>query len=45
MKTITEDTSVQMQIDALDKKMDLILGYVQQQNLQTKMVEDLVLQR
>lgn len=42
MKTIAEDTNVQMQIDALDKKMDLILGYVQQQNLQTKMVEDLV---
>ncbi|MGI9531740.1 DUF1641 domain-containing protein [Lutimonas sp.] len=42
MKTIVEDTNVQMQIDALDKKMDLILGYVQQQNLQTKMVEDLV---
>ncbi|MCP4884950.1 MAG: DUF1641 domain-containing protein [Flavobacteriales bacterium] len=42
MKTITEDTNVQMQIDALDKKMDLILGYVQQQNLQSKMVEDLV---
>lgn len=42
MKTITEDTNIQVQIDALDKKMDLILGYVQQQNLQTKMVEDLV---
>ena len=42
MKTITEDTNIQLQIDALDKKMDLILGYVQQQNLQTKMVEDLV---
>ena len=42
MKTITEDINVQMQIDALDKKMDLILGYVQQQNLQSKMVEDLV---
>ena len=42
MKTMTEDISVQMQIDALDKKMDLILGYVQQQNLQSKMVEDLV---
>ena len=42
MKTITEDINVQTQIDALDKKMDLILGYVQQQNLQSKMVEDLV---
>ena len=42
MKAITEDTNIQMQIDALDKKMDMILGYVQQQNLQSKMVEDLV---
>lgn len=42
MKTIAEDINVQVQIDALDKKMDMILGYVQQQNLQTKMVEDLV---
>ena len=42
MKTIVEDTNIQMQIDALDKKMDMILGYVQQQNLQAKMVEDLV---
>ena len=42
MKTITEDTNIELQIDALDKKMDMILGYVQQQNLQTKMVEDLV---
>lgn len=42
MKTIAEDTTIQMQIDALDKKMDMILGYVQQQNLQSKMVEDLV---
>ena len=42
MKTITEDRNIQGQIDALDKKMDMILGYVQQQNLQAKMVEDLV---
>jgi len=42
MKTITEEINVQMQIDALDKKMDMILGYVQQQNLQSKMIEDLV---
>ncbi|WKK65019.1 DUF1641 domain-containing protein [Lutimonas zeaxanthinifaciens] len=42
MKTITEDKNIQLQIDALDKKMDMILGYVQQQNLQSKMIEDLV---
>ena len=42
MKTIAEDTNIQVQIDALDKKMDMILGYVQQQNLQSKMIEDLV---
>jgi len=42
MKAIAEDINIQMQIDALDKKMDMILGYVQQQNLQSKMVEDLV---
>lgn len=42
MRTIAEDTTIQLQIDALDKKMDMILGYVQQQNLQSKMVEDLV---
>lgn len=42
MKTITEDRNMQEQINALDKKMDMILGYVQQQNLQAKMVEDLV---
>ena len=42
MKTTVEDTNIQLQIDALDKKMDMILGYVQQQNLQSKMVEDLV---
>jgi len=42
MKTTVEDTNIQLQINALDKKMDMILGYVQQQNLQSKMVEDLV---
>ncbi|MCA0932310.1 DUF1641 domain-containing protein [Lutimonas saemankumensis] len=42
MKTIAEDTNIQMQIDALDKKMDMILGYVQQQNSQSRMIEDLV---
>lgn len=42
MKTIIEDRNIQVQIDALDKKMDMILGYVQQQNQQSKMIEDLV---
>jgi uncharacterized protein YjgD (DUF1641 family) len=37
-----EDKNIQMQIDALDKKLDLILGYVHQQKLQANMVEDLV---
>ena len=37
-----EDNNIQMQIDALDKKLDLILGYVHQQKLQANMVEDLV---
>ena len=37
-----EDKKIQMQIDALDKKMDLLLGYVHQQKLQTNMVEDLI---
>ncbi len=37
-----EDKKIQMQIDALDKKLDLILGYVHQQKLQANMVEDLV---
>lgn len=37
-----EDKNIQVQIDALDKKMDLILGYVHQQNLNSTMVEDLV---
>jgi len=37
-----EDKKIQMQIDALDKKLDLILGYVHQQKLQTNMIEDLV---
>lgn len=37
-----EDKNIQVQIDALDKKMDLILGYVHQQNLNSTMVQDLV---
>ena len=37
-----EDKNIRMQIDALDKKLDLILGYVHQQKLQANMVEDLV---
>lgn len=42
MKAVMEDTNIQMQIDALDKKLDLILGYVHQQKLQANMVEDLI---
>ncbi|UCE92583.1 MAG: DUF1641 domain-containing protein [Flavobacteriaceae bacterium] len=42
MKTIEEDTNIQLQIDALDKKMDMILGYVQRQNQQSGMIADLV---
>lgn len=37
-----EDKNIQSQIDALDKKLDLILGYVQQQRKDTLVVEDLV---
>ncbi len=37
-----EDKNIQVQIDALDKKLDLILGYVHEQNLKSTMVEDLV---
>lgn len=37
-----ENKNIQVQIDALDKKLDLILGYVHQQNLKSNMVEDLV---
>lgn len=37
-----EDKNIQSQIDALDKKLDLILGYVNQQRLQTTVVEDLI---
>jgi len=37
-----EDKNIQVQIDALDKKLDLILGYVHQQKLNSTMVEDLV---
>ena len=37
-----EDKNIQSQIDALDKKLDLILGYVHQQKLNSNMVQDLV---
>jgi len=37
-----EDKNIQSQIDALDKKLDLILGYVHQQKLNSSVVEDLV---
>ncbi|MCK5677811.1 MAG: DUF1641 domain-containing protein [Flavobacteriaceae bacterium] len=37
-----EDKNIQSQIDALDKKLDLILGYVHQQKLNSTMVQDLV---
>ncbi len=37
-----EDKNIQSQIDALDKKLDLILGYVHQQKLNSTVVEDLV---
>ncbi len=37
-----KEKNIQSQIDALDKKLDLILGYVHQQKLNTTMVEDLV---
>ncbi len=37
-----EAQNIQAQIDALDKKLDLILGYVQQQKLRATVVEDLV---
>ncbi|MEN8124326.1 MAG: DUF1641 domain-containing protein [Bacteroidota bacterium] len=37
-----KEKNIQSQIDALDKKLDLILGYVHQQKLNTNMVEDLV---
>lgn len=37
-----EDKNIQSQIDALDKKLDLILGYVHQQKLNSAVVEDLV---
>ena len=36
------DTNIQSQIDALDKKLDLILAHVQQQRASTVVVEDLV---
>ena len=37
-----EEKNIQSQIDALDKKLDLVLGYVQQQRKDTIVVEDLV---
>ncbi len=37
-----EEKNIQSQIDALDKKLDLILGYVHQQRLNSNMVEDLI---
>ena len=37
-----EDKNIQSQIDALDKKLDLILGYVNQQRLNSTVVEDLI---
>ncbi|MCF6222237.1 MAG: DUF1641 domain-containing protein [Flavobacteriaceae bacterium] len=37
-----EEKNIQSQIDALDKKLDLILGYVQEQKLNANVVEDLV---
>jgi len=37
-----ETKNIQSQIDALDKKLDLILGYVNQQRLSTTVVDDLV---
>lgn len=37
-----EEKKIQTQIDALDKKLDLILGYVNQQRLNSTVVEDLV---
>jgi len=37
-----KEKNIQSQIDALDKKLDLILGYVHQQKLNSTVVEDLV---
>jgi len=37
-----EEKNIQSQIDALDKKLDLILGYVNQQRLSSTVVNDLV---
>jgi len=37
-----EDKNIQAQIDALDKKLDLILGYVTEQRQNTSVVTDLV---
>jgi len=36
------EKNIQLQIDALDKKLDLILGYVHQQKLDNEVVQDLV---
>ena len=37
-----KEQNVQSQIDAMDKKIDLILGYVNQQRLNKNVVEDLI---
>ncbi len=37
-----KEKNIQSQIDALDKKLDLILGYVHQQKLNSTMIQDLV---
>lgn len=37
-----EEKNIQSQIDTLDQKLDLILGYVHQQKLNSNVVEDLV---
>jgi uncharacterized protein YjgD (DUF1641 family) len=37
-----EEKNIQSQIDALDKKLDLILGFVNQQRLNSVVIEDLV---
>ncbi len=42
METAVVERNVQERIDALDKKMDLILEYMHQQKMKSGMVEDLV---
>ena len=37
-----KETNIQSQIDALDRKLDLILEHIHQQKMNTSMVEDLV---